>query len=162
WWRAKKAAEALPVKCGSGEKFAVSSATICAPVQTRPGATDARIGRNDGGGQRGIAQAIKRVRAGYEGAFLAHTDSEPATCAAHVSTDLVEVWAPTQDGETALAIAADAAGVPPSNVVIHKMMLGGGFGRRGIFQDFVRQAVLIAKEVGQPVKLIWSREEDIR
>jgi isoquinoline 1-oxidoreductase beta subunit len=79
-----------------------------------------------------------------------------------VTADLVEVWAPTQDGETALAIAADAAGMPPSNVVIHKMMLGGGFGRRGIFQDFVRQAVLIAKEVGQPVKLVWSREEDIR
>ena len=61
---------------------------------------------------------------------------------------------PTQDGETALAIAADAAGVPSSNVIVHKMMLGCGFGRRGIFQDFVRQAVMIAKEVGQPVKLV--------
>src|SRR5262249_19083999 len=109
-----------------------------------------------------IAQAIKRIEADYEVPFLAHATMEPQTCTAHVTADLVEVWAPTQDGETALAIAADAAGVPPSNVVIHKMMLGGGFGRRGIFQDFVRQAVLIAKEVGQPVKLIWSREEDIR
>src|SRR5260370_16949869 len=87
---------------------------------------------------------------------------EPQNCTAQVTADVVEVWAPTQDGETALAIAADAAGVPPSKVVIHKMMLGGGFGRRGIFQDFVRQAVLIAKEVGQPVKLVWTREEDIR
>src|SRR5262249_59476715 len=56
----------------------------------------------------------------------------------------------------------DAAGVPPSKVVVHKMMLGGGFGRRGIFQDFVRQAVVIAKKVGQPVKLVWTREEDMR
>jgi len=79
-----------------------------------------------------------------------------------VTADLVEIWVPTQDGETALAIAADAAGVPPDKVVVHKMMLGGGFGRRGIFQDFVRQAVVIAKEVGQPVKLVWTREEDIR
>ena len=162
WWRAKKAAEALPVNWDSGENSAVSSATIRAHVQTGLGATDARIGRNDGDVERAIAQAIKRIEADYEVPFLAHATMEPQTCTAHVSTDLVEVWAPTQDGETALAIAADAAGVPPSNVVIHKMMLGGGFGRRGIFQDFVRQAVLIAKEVGQPVKLIWSREEDIR
>src|SRR5260370_27620025 len=87
---------------------------------------------------------------------------EPQNCTAQVTADVVEVWAPTQDGETALAIAADAAGVPPSKVVIHKMMLGGGFGRRGIFQDLVRQAVLIAKEGGQPVEVLWTREEDIR
>ena len=162
WWRAKKAAEALPVNWDTGENSAVSSATIRAHVQTGLGATDARIGRNDGDVERAIAHAIKRVEADYEVPFLAHATMEPQTCTALVTADLVEVWAPTQDGETALAIAADAAGVPPSNVVIHKMMLGGGFGRRGIFQDFVRQAVLIAKEVGQPVKLIWSREEDIR
>src|SRR5215813_1983092 len=162
WWRAKKAAEALPVNWDTGENSAVSSATIRAHVQTGLSTTDARIGRNDGDVERAIAHAIKRVEADYEVPFLAHATMEPQTCTARVSTDLVEVWAPTQDGETALAIAADAAGVPPSNVVIHKMMLGGGFGRRGIFQDFVRQAVLIAKEVGQPVKLIWSREEDIR
>ena len=87
---------------------------------------------------------------------------EPQNCTAHVTADRVEIWVPTQDGETALAIAADAAGVPASQVVVHKMMLGCGFGRRGIFQDFVRQAVLIAKEVGQPVKLVWTREEDTR
>ena len=69
---------------------------------------------------------------------------------------------PTQNGEATLAAAAAAAQVPLANVIVHKMMLGGGFGRRGAFQDFVRQAVLIAKEVGQPVKLIWSREEDTR
>src|SRR5260370_35444303 len=87
---------------------------------------------------------------------------EPQNCTAQVTADVVEVWAPTQDGETALAIAADAAGVPPGKVVVHKMMLGGGFGRRGIFQDFVRQAVVIAREVGPPVKLVWTREEDVR
>jgi isoquinoline 1-oxidoreductase subunit beta len=94
--------------------------------------------------------------------FLAHATMEPQNCVAHVTADRAEIWAPTQDGETALAIAADAAGLPASKVVVNKMMLGCGFGRRGIFQDFVRQAVLIAKEVGQPVKLVWTREEDIR
>jgi isoquinoline 1-oxidoreductase beta subunit len=87
---------------------------------------------------------------------------EPQNCTAHVTADRVEVWAPTQDAETALSTAAAAAGVPASQVVVHKMMLGGGFGRRGIIQDFVRQAVLIAKEVGAPVKLVWTREEDVR
>ena len=73
--------------------------------------------------------------------FLGHATMEPQNCTAHVTPDRVEIWVPTQDGETALAIAADAAGVPASKVVVHKMMLGCGFGRRGIFQDFVRQAV---------------------
>ena len=86
---------------------------------------------------------------------------EPQNCTAHVGPDRVEVWAPTQDAETALATAADAAGLSRSKVVVHRTMVGGGFGRRGAVQDFVRQAVLIAKEVGVPVQLIWSREEDI-
>jgi isoquinoline 1-oxidoreductase subunit beta len=161
WWRAKKAAEALPVNWDFGENSAVSSATIRAHVQTGLSATDARIGRNDGDVEAALAQAVKRIEADYEVPFLAHATMEPQNCTAHVTADLVEVWAPTQDGETALAIAADAAGMPASKVLIHKMMLGGGFGRRGIFQDFVRQAVLIAKEVGRPVKLAWTREEDI-
>jgi len=83
-------------------------------------------------------------------------------CTAHVTQDKVEVWAPTQSGEGALAAAAAAAEVAPEKVVMHKTMLGGGFGRRGAVQDFVHQAVLIAKAVGQPVKLLWAREEDIR
>src|SRR6201987_2091498 len=86
---------------------------------------------------------------------------EPQNCTARIGPDRVEVWAPTQDPDTALATAADAAGVPPERVVLHRTMLGGGFGRRGAIQDFVRQAVLIAKEVAQPVKLVWTREEDI-
>ena len=145
-----------------GENATVSSATIRAHLQAGLTATNARIGRNDGDVEWALAHAVKRVEADYEVPFLGHATMEPQNCTAHVTADVVEVWAPTQDGETALAIAADAAGMPPSKVVIHKMMLGGGFGRRGIFQDFVRQAVLIAKEAGQPVKLVWTREEDIR
>ena len=87
---------------------------------------------------------------------------EPQNCTAHVTPDKVEVWVPTQSGEGALAAAAAAAEVAPEKVVLHKTMLGGGFGRRGAVQDYVHQAVLIAKAVGQPVKLLWTREEDIR
>ena len=85
----------------------------------------------------------------------------PMNCTAHVTPDKVEVWAPTQSGEGALAAAAAAAEVAPERVVLHKTMLGGGFGRRGAVQDYVHQAVLISKAVGQPVKLLWTREEDI-
>jgi isoquinoline 1-oxidoreductase beta subunit len=162
WWRAKKAAEALRVTWDFGAGADVSSATISAKLHAGLGADDARIGRNDGDVGRAFAGPLKQVEADYEVPFLGHATMEPQNCTAHVTADLVEIWAPTQDGETALAVAADAAGVPPSQVVVHQMMLGGGFGRRGMFQDFVRQAVLIAKEVGQPVKLVWTREEDIR
>jgi isoquinoline 1-oxidoreductase subunit beta len=162
WWRAKKAAEALPVTWDFGDNAGVSSGAIRAQLNAGLSANDARIGRAEGDVEHALVQAVKRIEADYEVPFLGHATMEPQNCTAHVTADLVEVWAPTQDGETALAIAANAAGVSPDRVVIHKMMLGGGFGRRGIFQDFVRQAVLIAKDVGRPVKLVWTREEDIR
>jgi isoquinoline 1-oxidoreductase subunit beta len=162
WWHAKKAADALPIVWESDDNAGVSSGTISAHLRSGLGGDDARVGRKDGDVERALDQAFKRIAADYEVPFLGHATMEPQNCTAHVTADKVEVWAPTQDGETALAVAADAAGVPASKVVVHKMMLGCGFGRRGIFQDFVRQAVLIAKEVGQPVKLVWTREQDIR
>jgi isoquinoline 1-oxidoreductase subunit beta len=162
WWRAKKAVDALPVTWDLGEGAAVSSATISANLRAALSANDARVGRKDGDVDKALAGPVKQVEADYEVPFLAHATMEPQNCTAHVTADLVEVWAPTQDGETALAIAAAAAGIPASQVVIHKMMLGCGFGRRGIFQDFVRQAVLIAKQVDGPVKLVWTREQDTR
>ena len=162
WWQAKKAAEMLPVSWDVGDNGGVSSGTIREEVCAGLSAADARVGRSDGDVDRALALAARRIEADYEVPFLAHATMEPQNCTAHVTAEHAEIWAPTQDGETALAIAADASGLPPGKVVVHKMMLGCGFGRRGIFQDFVRQAVLIAKEVGQPVKLVWTREEDIR
>jgi isoquinoline 1-oxidoreductase beta subunit len=162
WWQAKKAAETLPVTWDGGDNGGVSSDTIREEVRAGLSAADARVGRSDGDVDRALALAARRIEADYEVPFLAHATMEPQNCTAHVTAEHAEIWAPTQDGETALAIAADASGLPPVKVVVHKMMLGCGFGRRGIFQDFVRQAVLIAKDVGQPVKLVWTREEDIR
>jgi isoquinoline 1-oxidoreductase beta subunit len=162
WWQAKKAAEMLPVTWDVGGNAGVSSGTIREQVRAGLSAADARVGRSDGDVDRALALAAKRIEADYEVPFLAHATMEPQNCTAHVTAEQAEIWAPTQDGETALAVAADASGLPPGKVVVHKMMLGCGFGRRGIFQDFVRQAVLIAKEVGHPVKLVWTREEDIR
>ncbi|MGB6799900.1 MAG: molybdopterin cofactor-binding domain-containing protein, partial [Xanthobacteraceae bacterium] len=81
---------------------------------------------------------------------------------AYVKPGSVEIWAPSQDPATAVATAALAAGVSNDQVTMHRMMLGGGFGRRAPIQEYVRQSVLIAREVEQPVKLVWTREEDVK
>ena len=88
---------------------------------------------------------------------------EPMNCTARCTADKCEVWVATQAGEASLAAAAEASGVPLAKCEVYKVHLGGGFGRRGAFQDYVTQAVRIAKQIpGTPVKLVWSREEDMR
>jgi isoquinoline 1-oxidoreductase beta subunit len=162
WWRAKRALAALPIEWDARGNDRVSSASVAEVVRSGLGAEKSQVGRSDGDVAAGLQKAVRRVEADYEVPFLAHATMEPQTCTAHFKNGRVEVWAPTQDPMTALATAAGAAGVPNDNVVIHRVMLGGGFGRRGAIQEYVRQAVLIAKEVDAPVKLLWSREEDIR
>ena len=141
---------------------AVSSAGIAAMVRAALDEEKAQVGRADGDVEAGLRGAVRRIEADYEVPFLAHATMEPQNCTAHVKDGRVEVWVPTQGATTALVTAASAAGVPNDKVVIHGTMLGGGFGRRGAIQEFVRQAVLIAKEVDAPVKLVWTREEDIK
>jgi isoquinoline 1-oxidoreductase beta subunit len=162
WWQAQKAVEALSVTWDDGGHGQVSSDSIKDFLRSGLAAKDAGIGRQDGDAAAALAQAVRRVEAEYYVPFLAHATMEPQNCTAHVVGDKVEIWVSTQNGEAALAAAAKAAGVPSRNVVVHKTMLGGGFGRRGVVQDFVPHAVLIAKEMGQPVKTVWSREEDMR
>ena len=87
---------------------------------------------------------------------------EPMNCTAHVVDGRAEVWAPTQNGEGTLRTVAKTLGIDPSQVIVHKHHLGGGFGRRGLAQDWAQQSVLIARQVGVPVKMIWSREEDVQ
>ena len=162
WWQAKTAADALPVTWDEGQNGKVSSASIAEFLRGGLTAPEAAVIRKDGDVDAALATAAKRVEAEYGAPFLSHATMEPQNCTAHVTPDKVEIWTSTQSGEAALAAAAAAAEMPPEKVVVHKTMLGGGFGRRGAVQDFVHQAVLIAKAVGQPVKLLWTREEDIR
>jgi isoquinoline 1-oxidoreductase beta subunit len=162
WWRAKTGADALAIEWNAGAAGNVSSATIRDDLLAGLAATDAKVARKDGDAEAALAAAATRISFDYEVPFLGHATMEPQNCTARVTPDLVEVWAPTQDGETALSTAAAAAGVPNTKVVVHRTALGGGFGRRGIVQDFVRQAVVIAKDAGVPVKLLWTREEDTR
>jgi isoquinoline 1-oxidoreductase beta subunit len=162
WWQAKKAVEALELTWNDGGNGEVTSRSIEEFLRGGLEAKDAGVGRKEGDVAAGLAQAATRVEAEYAVPFLGHATLEPQNCTAHVTGDKVEVWAPTQNGEATLAAAAQAAGVPARNVVVHKCMLGGGFGRRGAMQDFVSLAVRIARQVEQPVKVIWTREEDTR
>ena len=162
WWQAKTAVDALPVTWDEGQSGKVSSTSIAEFLRAGLAAADAAVIRKDGDVDAALASAAKRIEAEYGAPFLSHATMEPQNCTAHVTPDKVEVWVSTQSGEAALAAAAAAAEVPPEKVVVHKTMLGGGFGRRGAVQDYVHQAVLVAKAVGQPVKLLWTREEDIR
>jgi len=162
WWQAKKALAALPVTWDDGDNGALSSDGIDDYLRAGLTAADVTVGRRQGDVGAGFAQSARLIEAEYAVPFLAHATMEPQNCTAHVTADKVELWVPTQNGEASLAAAAQAAGVRPRNVVVHKTMLGGGFGRRGAMQDFVPHAVLIAKEVGQPVKTVWTREEDMR
>ena len=162
WWRAKCALEALPIVWDDRGNKRVSSAEIAEFVRGGLEAKEGQIGRADGDVSAGFACAVRRVEADYTVPFLAHATMEPQTCTAHVKPDGVEIWVPTQGAATALATAAVAAGVPNDKVVVHSTMLGGGFGRRGAIQEYISQAVLIAKEFSEPVKLLWTREEDVR
>ncbi len=161
WWRAKKAADALRVTWDDRGNGQVSMASIAEFVRGGLDATQAQIGRADGDAAAALGRAARRIDADYTVPFLAHATMEPQTCTAHVRADGVEIWVPTQDPATALATAALAAGVPNQKVTVHRMMLGGGFGRRAPIQEYVHQAVVIAKEFREPVKLVWSREQDI-
>jgi isoquinoline 1-oxidoreductase subunit beta len=162
WWQAKKAADVLKITWDEGQNSQVSSESIKALLREGLSGTDVLVGRQDGDIETGLGAATKRVEAEYYAPFLNHATLEPQNCTAHVTADRVEIWVPTQNGEASLLAAAQAAQMPPESVIVHKMMCGGGFGRRGIPQDFVRQAVAIAKRVGWPVKLLWTREQDMQ
>jgi isoquinoline 1-oxidoreductase beta subunit len=162
WWQAKTALDALPITWDNGPNANVSSASVAAWLKEGLDAPDAVVGNQNGDVRQGLASASKRVEAVYAYPHQNHACMETMNATAVWTTDRCEVWTPTQNGEAALAAAAEAAGLPPRQCEVHKIHLGGGFGRRGAVHDWVRQAVAIAKEMpGTPVKLLWSREEDM-
>ena len=161
WWHAKTALAALPVVWDEGPNASQSSATIAEKLQEGLTAQGVYAFRSEGDAPKAIAEAAKKVEAVYSTPFLAHATMEPMNCTAKVTADRAECWVPTQNGEAALAALSEESGVPLEKCEVYKHVLGGGFGRRGGSQDYVRQAAAIAKQMpGVPIKLIWSREED--
>ena len=159
WWRANKAVLALPVEWEDGVAF--SSAEFETELDDGLTSDDAFTGNKVGDIAPAFANAAKVVEATYNMPFQNHAPMEPMNATAVWTPEKCEVWCPTQNGEAALAAAADAAGLPIEQCDVYKLLLGGGFGRRGM-SDYVSQAVKIAKQMpGTPVKLQWSREEDM-
>jgi isoquinoline 1-oxidoreductase beta subunit len=163
WWQAKTALDALPVTWDEGPNASASSAQIAEMLKGGLDASDGVFVGNQAGDVRAaIAGAAKKVEAVYSYPFQHHVTMEPMNATARYTADRCEVWTSTQNAEAALATTAEASGLPIGKCEVYRHHLGGGFGRRSTSHDFVRQAVLIAKEMpGTPIKLIWSREEDM-
>ena len=161
WWHARMAVDAIDIQWDGGASAKVSSETIDAMLKAGLDAEQAFVHNKAGDAKAAIAGAAKKVKAEYAYPFQNHAPMEPNNATALYTPELCQVWCPTQNGEAALAATAAASGLPVSKCDVYQTILGGGFGRRG-FTDYVKQAVLIAKEMpGTPVKLIWTREEDM-
>ncbi len=161
WWQAKTALAALPVDFDEGPNAKVSSQDIEQRLVEGLTAAEAFVGNSNGDAKAALGGAARTVEATYAYPFLNHAPMEPMNATALYTPEKLEVWAPTQNGEASFAAAVEASGLPADKVDVYKINPGGGFGRRG-FQDYVVQAVLIAKQLpGVPVKLLWSREEDM-
>src|ERR1700742_2461665 len=161
FWHAKTALDALPIVWDEGENAKVSSASIAKWLSEGLEGGPAYVGNSNGDVNTALAGAVKKVEAVYSYPYQNHAAMEPLNATALYTQDKCEVWCGTQNGEAAFAAVLEASELPAEKCDVNKLMLGGGFGRRGQ-TDYVRQAVLIAKEMpGTPIKLLWSREEDM-
>ncbi|KYH00862.1 molybdopterin cofactor-binding domain-containing protein [Bradyrhizobium sp. DOA1] len=162
WWHAKTALEALPIVWDEGDNAKVSSESIAKWLaEGLDNSQPAYVGNKNGDAKAAIAGAAKKIEAVYSYPYQNHATMEPMNATALYTADKCEVWCGTQNGEAAFAAVLEASGLPAEKCDVHKVMPGGGFGRRGQ-TDYVRQAVIIAKQMpGTPIKLLWSREEDM-
>jgi isoquinoline 1-oxidoreductase beta subunit len=161
WWQANTALNAVEIEWNKGESVNVSSTTIDKMLKEGLTADTEFVANKVGDVESSFASAAKTYTADYGYPYQNHATMEPMNATAVWTKDRCEVWAPTQNGESALAAAAEEAGLPAEQCEVYKVLLGGGFGRRGQ-SDYIRQAVAIAKTMpGTPVKLLWTREEDM-
>ena len=163
WWHAKTALDALPIVWDEGDNAKISSASIAKWLEE--GLDDSQpafVGNQNGDAKAAFAAAARKVEAVYSYPYQNHATLEPQNATALYTSDKCEVWCGTQNGEAAFAATLEVSGLPADKCDVHKQMVGGGFGRRGQ-TDYVRQAVAIAKQMpGTPIKLLWSREEDMQ
>jgi isoquinoline 1-oxidoreductase beta subunit len=161
WWRAQKARSKLHVDWDEGPHANDSSAAFDAQAKllfSQPAQGSVRV---DGDPEGALRQAAKVIRAAYTYPFISHVPMEPQNCVASYQDDKVEIWAPTQNPGPGRAAVARALGIDPGNVTIHLIRCGGGFGRR-LANDYMIEAAVISKEIGAPVKVLWTREDEIQ
>ncbi|MBU9367500.1 xanthine dehydrogenase family protein molybdopterin-binding subunit [Burkholderia multivorans] len=160
-WAAKRGASALVVKWNEGANANVSTKDLFADLAQAAANGKGAVARKDGDVDHAFSNAKTRVDAVYEQPLLAHATMEPVNCTVHVRSDACEVWVGTQVPTRARDTAQRITGLPAERIVVHNHLLGGGFGRR-LETDMIGQAVKIGKQVGAPVKVVWTREEDIQ
>jgi isoquinoline 1-oxidoreductase beta subunit len=159
-WAAKKGLKAADIQWDDGPNARVGSADIRSQLEEaskQPGV----VARNEGDAQKALTAAAQRVDAIYEVPFLAHATMEPMNCTAHVRKDGCDLWVGTQSPTLTQAMVAAAIGLPVDSIKVHNHLLGGGFGRR-LEADGSVLAARVAQHVNGPVKVVWSREEDIQ
>jgi len=161
WWQAQSALEDMSIEWDGGQLANYSSADIEALLDEGLASDKTVTGNKGGDSAKALKNAAKVLEMNYNFPTQNHATMEPMNATALWTADKCEVWCPTQNGESALAAASKAAGIPIENCDVYKIRLGGGFGRRGM-PDYVTQVVMVAKEMpGTPIKLQWSREEDM-
>ncbi|MDB4883856.1 MAG: aldehyde oxidase and xanthine dehydrogenase molybdopterin binding protein [Gemmatimonadetes bacterium] len=161
WWLARSARQKLKVEWDEGAFGSLSSRAIATTAAALAKKTPQRSLRRDGDVDAALASAAKVVHAEYFYPFIAHAPLEPQNCTAHFRDGKLELWAPTQNPAAARGLVTQALGIKDTDVTLHLTRGGGGFGRR-LMNDYVVEAARIAKEVGVPVKLLWTREDDMR
>ena len=159
-WAAMQGLQALYIEWDEGPNANVTTESIVAQM-ARASKNNGVVARTDGDFAKALPAAAKKIEAVYEMPFLAHAAMEPMNCTVHVTKDSCDIWVGIQVVSRAQATAAEVTGLPPEKIQVHNHLIGGGFGRR-LDVDGITQAVAIARQVEGPVKIVWSREEDIQ
>jgi isoquinoline 1-oxidoreductase beta subunit len=161
WWAAKSAREKLVVQWNEGAAAELSSDGFARRAAEFAGAAPARVLRKDGDVSAALAAAARTVRASYSYPFLSHATLEPQNCTARMDGGKLEIWAPSQTPQSGRQLVSQVLGLPESDIAIHILRSGGGYGRR-LSNDYMVEAAWIARAAGAPVKLLWTREDDMR